>query len=155
MRPSWRCSVKIGNVRQDDDQHREERRPAHLEAASATSSLNDRVLGSLVRCAAEDVLDNDHRAVDDDAEIHRAEREQVGRNAFDRQADERRQQRQRDHDGDDGRRSHASQEEEQHQADQQRAFGKILEHRLQRAVDQPGAVVVGHQLHALGQDALD
>ena len=46
--------------------------------------------------AAEHVLDEDHRAVDDDAEVDRAHRQQVGRHAAHVQVDERRGERERD-----------------------------------------------------------
>ena len=55
----------------------------------------------LVGQAAEHVLHHDHRAVDDDAEVHRAERQQVRRDADPRQAEKGGEQRERDRHRDD------------------------------------------------------
>ncbi len=55
--------------------------------------------------ATKDVFDHHDRAIHDDAEVHRAERQQVCRNAAPSQADKRRQQRERYNEGNYGRRS--------------------------------------------------
>ena len=60
------------------------------------------------------------------------------------QADEGGQQRQRDDDRDDAGGAQVAEKQVQHDRDQQRAFEQVLEDRVQRRVDQPGAVVVRH-----------
>ena len=57
------------------------------------------------------------------------------------QVDERRRERQRDHERDDQRRAHRQQEHEQHERDEQRALGEVVEHGVERGVDEIGAVV--------------
>ena len=86
IRPSWRCSVKIGRCAM---------MMISIENSVGRPTCSRRLDESLRRTAsrsrvparsrqvAEDVLDHDHRAVHDDAEIHRAEREQVRRDAAD------------------------------------------------------------------------
>ena len=76
-------------------------------ALGAVCSLSGRARDSL----RNDVLDHDHRAVDDDAEVHRAERQQVRGDAAQREADERREQRERNHDRDDQRGAQVAEEE--------------------------------------------
>ncbi len=147
---------KDRDVRGDDDDHREHGRAAHFggglqDGVHARAAVLD--LGFLqLAQPLEDVLHHDHRAIHDDAEVHRAQRQQVGGNAHPGQADERGQQRQRNHDRHDGRGAHIGQEQVQHRHHQQRALDQVAEYRMQGLVDQRGAVVVGHDLHALGQD---
>ena len=76
--------------------------------------------------AMHDGLDDDHGAVDDDAEVDRAHREQVRRHAARVQVDERREQRERDERRHDERRAQVEQEDEQHQRDQQRALEQVV-----------------------------
>src|SRR5207248_1256725 len=68
----------------------------------------------------EDVLQHDDRPVDDDPEVHRAERQQVRRDGAKPQADERREQRQRNDDRDDACRPEVAQEQVEHDRHQQR-----------------------------------
>ena len=63
------------------------------------------------RQLAEDVLHHDDRAVDDHAEVDRADRQQVGRNVRPVEADEREQQRERNRHRDDERRADAEQKQ--------------------------------------------
>jgi hypothetical protein len=100
----------------------------------------------------EHVLQDNHRAVDDDPEIHRAERQQVGRDPADAQADEGREQRQRDDDRDDAGGAQAAEEQEQHDGHEQRALQQVTEHRVERGVDQRRPVVERDDADRLGQD---
>ncbi len=72
--------------------------------ASMIRSISGRVRSAFLRRdVPEDVLDDDHRAVDDDPEVDRADREQVGRLSLDVEHRDREQQGQRDHQGHDAR----------------------------------------------------
>ena len=72
-----------GDVRNNNNEHREKRGTPHLggcfhnDRAHLLPVVRVVMLGEL----AKNVLHHNHRAIDDDAEIHRAERKQVGRNA--------------------------------------------------------------------------
>ena len=66
------------DVRRDDDEHGKERRPAHLDGGLQDDILSRPVVELMVRVpllgqASEHVLHHDHCAIDDDAEVHRAE----------------------------------------------------------------------------------
>ncbi len=89
------------------------------------------------RQLVEDVLDDDYGAVDDDPEVHCAERQQIRRNADEGEAEERRQQRERNDQRDDRRGAEVAEEQVQHDGDQQRALDQVGEHGLQRLADQP------------------
>ena len=100
---------------------------------------------------AKNVLDHDHRAIDDDAEVHRAQRKQVGRDADEGQAKEGGEQRERNGNGDDRGGAQIAEKHPQHDRNQKRALDEVGEHRGQRLADQPGAVVDRHHLDARGQ----
>ena len=101
-RPSARNAALVAlqgedrDVGGDDDEHREERGAADfdggLEAWCACGGLCGRLQ---VPEPAEDVFDDDHRAIDDDAEVHRAQGEQVGGMPAQREAEEGGEQRKR------------------------------------------------------------
>jgi hypothetical protein len=77
-----------------------EDRPIHLAAAAMIVWTTPSRSASGQR-ASINVLDHHHRAVDEDAEVDRADRQQIRRNAAQVETDEREQQRERDRDGDD------------------------------------------------------
>ena len=84
-----------------DHRDRVEQRAIHFRRRVA-DDFHDVERRSLARGdLAEDVLHHHHRAIHQDAEIHRADGEQVGRGVLQIEADEREQQRQRDGGGDD------------------------------------------------------
>ena len=101
--------------------------------------------------APKHIFDHDHGAIDDDAEIHRAQRQQVGRNADESEADKCRQEGQRDYDRHDRRCAKITEKQVQDQRHQRGALDQVLEHRVERLADQPGTVVERHDRHALGQ----
>ncbi len=144
------------DVRRNDDDHREHGRTAHFRGGLQDGMQARLAVLDLLRLELaqplEDILNHDHRAVDDDTEVHRAKRQQVGWNTHPGQPDEGRQQRQRDDQRHDRRGAHVGQEQVQHRHHQQRAFHQVAEHGVQGLVDQRGAIVVRHDLHALGQD---
>ena len=96
-------------------------------------------------------LHQHHRAVDDDAEIDRAQRDQIGRDAARLQHDERAQQRQRNHRRHDQRGAPVTQEDDQDRDHQQRADHQVLGHRVHGMADQVAAVVDDAQAHARRQ----
>ena len=95
---------------------------------------------------AEDVFHHHHRAVDQDAEIHRADGEQIGRGVLQIEADEREQQRQRNGGGDDQSRAKIVEEEDQHHDDQQHAAQQVALDDLRGQIDQIAAVVERQRL---------
>ena len=82
------------NVRGNDDQHRKQRRPSDFNSRIKNPAEASFFILMAVRFCqfAEHVLDHDHRTVDNDAKVHRAEGQQVGWNADQRQADKGRKQ---------------------------------------------------------------
>ena len=103
---------------------------------------------------AEDVLHHEHRAIHQDAEIDRADGEQVGRGVLQVETDEGEQQRQRNGDGDDQPGAKVVEEEDQDDDDQQHAAQQVALDHLRRQRDQVAAVVEGNDFDVLGQDLL-
>ena len=139
------------DVRRDDDEHGKERRPADFHGGIQDLLQAGRAVVRSFRELAEHVFDHDHRAVDDDPEIHRTQGQQVRGNPHPAEAYERGKQGQRDHQRDDERGPQVAQEQQQHQRHQRGAFEEVGEHRSQRPVDQPGAVVEGRDRHPARQ----
>ncbi|MCY1412001.1 hypothetical protein D9M71_273970 [compost metagenome] len=95
--------------------------------------------------AADRILDDHHRAIDDDAEVQRAEAHQVGADLVAEHAGEGKQHRQRnDHRGDQ-RGADVAEEQEQNHDHQDRAFDQVLLHRGNGFIDQIGAVIDRHR----------
>ena len=142
-------------MRHDDDQHREQRGSTHFhgcfEHSSPTRGWVVHVTVAQLAESAEDVFDHDHRAVHDDAEVHRTQRQQIGWNAYKGQPKERGQQRQRNDRRHNERCPNVGEEQHQHGTHEHRAFEQIAEHGGERLADQPRAVVVRHDGHTLGQ----
>ena len=90
---------------------------------------------------AEDVLHHHHRAVHQDAKVHRADGEQVGRDVAQVEADEGEQQRQRNGGGDNQPGANVVKEEDQHDHDEHHAAQQIALDRLRGQRDQVGPVV--------------
>jgi hypothetical protein len=111
-------------------------------AASRTTSIRD---------AADAVLDHDHRAVDHEAEINRPEAHQAGGDAHRPHEIRGEQHRQRDRQRHDEPGPDVAQEHEQHRDHQQPALGEVVEHGVEGAGDQVGAVVEDLELHPGGQ----
>ena len=102
---------------------------------------------------ADHVLDHDDGAVDDHAEVERAEGKQVGRNVAEVEADGGKQQREGNGERDDDGAAHIAEEEKENDGDQEHARGEVVLDRFDRVGDQVGAIEKGNDLHALGQDA--
>ena len=76
--------------------------------------------------AAQAVLHDDHRAVDDEPEVQRAQAHQIGGDTVLHHAGDRQQHRERNHRRGDQRRADVAQQQEQHRDHQQRALEQIL-----------------------------
>ena len=98
-------------VARDDDRNRIEDRSLDVPGRVADDFDDVELLAVACGQLAEDVLDHDDRAVDDHAEIDRADRQQVGRDVRPVQTDEREEQRERNGDGDDQRRADAEEQQ--------------------------------------------
>ncbi len=141
---------------QDDDADPEDHRRGHLR-----HGMQDDAHAALVRVARlgqmrERVLDHHHRAVHHQADGDRqpAQRHQVGRDAqpvHRHEGQQRRQHQRADHDQ---RRPDVAQEQQQHQHHQHHALEQHLDHRVERRIDQLGALVIRHDLQAVGQHAV-
>ena len=139
-------------VRKNDDLHREDGRATDFDGRVEDDRLGFPAVIRPFRQVPEDVLHDDHGAVDDDPEVHGAERQQVGGDPADSEPDERRQKRERNDGGHDTGRAQVAQEEIEHDRHQNRAFEQVLEHRVQRRLDQLRPVVERHDLRRLRQD---
>jgi hypothetical protein len=154
MRPSTALEREDRHHGRADDGHREERRPDDL-----LGRLGDDVRDPLGRRPLERevtvrVLDEDDGALEEDAEVDRAHREQVGRHARVVEAHEGREQRERHHDRHGERADGRAQEDPHDDADQPDALDHVVRHRRERRVDEARAVVERHDLHAGRQDLL-
>ncbi len=79
---------------------------------------------------ANDVFHHDHRAIDHHAEIQRAEREQIGRNVSQVEADRGEQERERNGGRDDQRAADIAEKEKQNDRNQDHSFGEVVQHRV-------------------------
>ncbi len=102
---------------------------------------------------AKDVLDHHHGAVDDDAEVDRADRQQIRRNVSPVETDEREEQGEGNRDGDDQRRADAEQKDAEDHQHEQHAAKQVALDGLGRLSNQLRAVVVRHDLDVRRQDA--
>jgi hypothetical protein len=92
---------------------------------------------------AEDILDHDHRGIDDDAEVDRAERQQVGVLALQHQDDDGEEQRERNVDADDDGAAQIAEEDPLDEEDQHAAEDQIVQDRMRGDPDQRTAIVIG------------
>ena len=100
---------------------------------------------------AEDVFHHEDGAVHQDPEVHRADGQQVCRGTGQVKAEKRKQQRQRNGDGNDQPGAQVVEEKQQHDDDQHHAAQQILLDHLRGLRDQVAEVVVGVDLHVTGQ----
>ena len=99
---------------------------------------------------AHDVLDHHHRAIHHHAEIQRAQRQQIGRNLPEIEADRSEQQRKRNGQRHDQGAAHVAQEQEQDDGHKDDALGQVVQHRMRRVMDQVAAIQERNNLHAPG-----
>jgi hypothetical protein len=102
----------------------------------------------------EDVLHHDDGRVDDDAEVDRAERDQVGRRIRRHEAAERDEERERDVDRGDERGAHVPEEDEEHRRDEAHPDEEVLDDRVGRQLHQRAAVVIRLDVHPRRQDVV-
>ena len=105
--------------------------------------------------AAHAVFHDHHGAIDDDAEIERAQAHQVGAHMVLHHARKREQHGQRNHHGRDDGRADIAEEQEQDGDHQHGAFEQVFLHRIDGLVDQHRAVIHGDGVHAFRQAAVD
>ena len=104
---------------------------------------------------AQTVLDDDDRAVDDQAKIERAEAHQVTGDARMNHAGNGHQHGQRDHRSRDQCSTPVAEQQEQHCDHQQRTFSQIFFDRRDGLIDQRGAVIERRQHNVLRKRWLD
>ena len=92
--------------------------------------------GPALRQQQQRVFNDDNAAVDHQAEVQRPQTHQIAADPEAVHADDGEQERQRDHQGGDGRRADIAQEQEQDHHHQQRPLGQVARHRGDGGVDQ-------------------
>ena len=107
--------------------------------------------GVLLRESANTVLNDDDRAVDDEAEVERTETHEVRADAALNHARDRHEHRNWNNSGSQDCRAQVPHQEEQHDDDEQRAFGQIRADRNERLIDELRTVVDGSCRDAFGQ----
>ena len=101
---------------------------------------------------AEDVFDHDHRRIDDQPEIDRANRQQIGGFAAQDHDDDRKGQREGYGCRDDHRAAERAQKHPLHDEDQDHAEDHVFEHGMRCHIDQVGAVIDLFDMDAGGQN---
>ena len=89
---------------------------------------------------ADDVFDHDHGAVDDHAEVQRAEREQVGGDVAQIEANGREQEGERNGERDDEGAAQIAEKEKQDDGNEDDALGEIVEDGVRGEVQQIAAI---------------
>ena len=119
-------------------------------------SLGELVKELLFRCGrrledAEDVFDQDHGRVDDNAEVHRAEREKIGILAPQHEDDDGKEQRERDIRADDDSAPQVAEKDPLYEEDEQASEEQIVQDCMGCHPNEQTAIVVGHHLHSRRQ----
>ena len=102
----------------------------------------------------DDVLHHDHRAVHDHAEIERAQRQQVGRDMTEIEANGGKKQRERDGERNDQSAANIPQEEKENDHHQDDALGQIVQNRVRGVVQQVAAIEERNDLDSRGQNLI-
>src|SRR4029077_3958219 len=153
------------NEGRDDDGRGEEDRPRYVSSRSEDGVVlhrhhgSRRNLGELalrkrfgVRQPTEDRLHHDDGGIDDQAEIDRADRQQVGGFAAQHQDADREEQRERYRGADNQRAAQVAEKDPLQQHDQQDPEGHVFEHRRGGGLDQVLAVIDAFDVHPRWQD---
>ena len=147
-------------VDRDDDEHAEQHGACHFDGRAAEqgeAGLRGMLAGGVrqpiadVRPAPDKVLHHHDGAIDQQTEIDRTERHEVGRDAEQAHADEADEHRQWDDGRDDEGGPHVAQEEEQHDDDEEAAFDEVPRQRGGGAIDDVTLVIELLEAHALRQ----
>src|SRR6266446_2847986 len=101
---------------------------------------------------AEDILDHDHRRIDDQPEVDRADRQQICRLAAQHEHRDRKEQGERDRRRDGHGAAKIAEEQPLHDENQHDAEYHVVQHSARRQVNQVAAVVDALDLHAGRQD---
>ncbi len=146
---------KDRDVHHGDNRDTEQAGPDHLggglEHALQPFAQRQGALVLRLRQSPDAVFDDDHRTVDDQAEIQCAEAHQVGGDAGFHHAEQRRHHGQRDHRCGDQRSAEIAQQQEQYGDHQQCAFEQVFLHCDDGFIHQRGAVIDRFYLHARWQ----
>ncbi len=143
-----RLQGEDGQVGGDDDADGVEDGPLDFVGGFA-DLLHDRLVGlAMMAEMANDVLDHDDRAVDDHAEVQRAEGEQVGGDVAEVEADGGEHQREGDRDGDDQGAAQVPEEDEEDDDDQDDALGQVVEDGGGGEMEEIAAIEERDDLHA-------
>ena len=103
---------------------------------------------------ANDVLDHDHRAIHDHAEIQRAQGEKIGGNLAQVEPYGSKEQGEWNGERDDQGRPGIAEKQEQDDGHQNHPFRQVVHHRARGVAQQVAAVQHGHDLHARRQNAV-
>ena len=103
---------------------------------------------------AHDIFDHDHRAIDHHAEIERAQRQQIGRNIFQAQADRSEEQREGNGQGDDERAAQIAEEQKQNHGNENYSFGEVVQHGVSGEAHQIAAIQERNYFYAGRQDVI-
>ena len=103
---------------------------------------------------AKNILDENHRGIDNDAEVDRAHREKIGVLALNDQNDDREKQREGNVDADDDRAAKVAEKNPLNEKHQRAAEKQTMQHGVRRHLDERAAVVIGLDLDAWRQCAV-
>ena len=142
-----------GQVGGDDHSAREEDRALHLVRGLADLLGRRGAFPASVAEMADDVLDHHHGAVHHHSEVERAQREQVGGDAAQVQADGRKEQGEGHGEGDNDGAADVAEEEKQNDDDEEDALAEVVEDGVRGVVEQVAAVEEGNDLDAGGKHA--
>src|SRR3954447_6446166 len=137
-----------------DDGHPVYDRPAHLERRPA-DDVDGLAAGGGVRQPADAILDDDHRTVDDQAEIDRPQAHQAARDAPVEHQVAGEEHREGDRRRDDQPGPQVAKQDQEHGDDQHASLDEIAGHGADRLLNQGASVVVGVDDHPFGQGLLD
>ena len=136
-----------------NDEFTEHGRPPHLQRRIGDHLAFVGPLGGQSQ-PADTVLHHDHRTVDHQPEVDRPQTHQARRDAGSPHQIGREEHRQRDCQRDDDSGPHIPQQHQQHAHHQQPPLGEVMEHRVERAGDELGAVVENLKRYARGKCGL-
>ncbi len=122
-----RLQREDGQVRGDDDRDGVEDGPLDLVGGLADLLHRGLVGIALVAEMADDVFDHHDGALDDHAEVERAEREEVRRDVAEVETDRGEQEGEGDRDGDDERAAEVAEKQKENDGDEDDALGKVVQ----------------------------
>src|ERR1700674_3252976 len=133
----------------DDDRRGKKDRPRHLARGVADVGLGQRLIRVRL-AAAEDRFQHHDRAVNDDAKVDGAERQQICRNPCMVHQNERRHHGERDRHADDQRTARTTEENNENQQNKADTFKDRQRDFVDGGVDQGGAIEIRNDLNVVG-----